>query len=77
MSKYETKGGQVTQGETYTRLMHHLEEMQNQCCVMAHLTRSMSSSKQDNALADGWIAMSELFKRVQYQVTTLAQGRLQ
>ncbi len=66
-----------TQGEQFAKLIDHLRSAQDDSAMLAHLTRSMSTSKKDNALADGWIAVSELLKRMIHQVTTLAQGKLQ
>ena len=66
-----------SQGEAFSLLLHHLAESQNQAAMLAHLTRAMSSSPKDRALADGWISVSELLKRLQYQVTAIAKGKLQ
>ena len=66
-----------TQGEQFAKLLEHLRQAQDDSAMLAHLTRSMSSSRKDTAVADGWIAVSELLKRVVYQVTTLGQGKLQ
>lgn len=64
-----------TQGEEFAKLLHHLRSAQDTSATLAHLTRAQGSKK-DHALADGWIAVSELLKRMIYQVTTIAQGRL-
>lgn len=66
-----------TQSEVYMRLLDKIRLCQDDAALLAHLTRSMSSSKKDHALADGWLAMSEMFKRVAYQITELAKGKLQ
>jgi hypothetical protein len=66
-----------TQGEAFAKLTEHLRLAQEDTAMLAHLTRAMSSSKKDVAVADGWIATSELLKRLIYQVTKLAQGKLQ
>lgn len=73
---YETKGGLPSHGETYARLMERLRGVQEDAAMLAHLTRAQGGRK-DNAVADGWIAVSELMKRVQYQVTELAKARMQ
>ena len=62
-----------TSGETYAKLMEHLRLAQEQAAMMAHLSRANS----DNKKADGWLLISELFKRVQHQVTELATRGLQ
>ena len=66
-----------THGEQFAKLIEHLRLAQEDSAMLAHLTRAQASSKKDNAVADGWIAVSELMKRLIYQVTKLAQGKLQ
>lgn len=66
-----------TQGEVFARMVERLRMVQEDAATLAHLTRSMSGSSKDRATADGWIAVSEMMKRVVYQVTQLAQGKLQ
>ena len=66
-----------TQGEQFAKLIEHLRLAQEDSAMLCHLTRSMSTSKKDNALADGWFAVEELLKRMIFQVTKLAQGKLQ
>ncbi len=70
-----TIGGVATRSETYTKLLHHLIECQEMCAVMAHL-HNTEDNKMDQLLAKGWLGMSELFKRMQHQVTELATGKL-
>lgn len=65
-----------TQGEIFARFIDRLKECQSDAAMMAHLTRAMGGSR-DGALADGWIAVSELLKRQIYQYTQLAKGHLQ
>lgn len=65
-----------TQGEQFTKLLHHLRSAQDDAAMLAHLTRAQGSKK-DHSVADGWIAVSELLKRLVYQVTELAKGKLQ
>ena len=67
----------LTQGEVFARLTDRLRQVQEDAATLAHLTRSMSSSSKDHAIADGWIAVSEMFKRINYQVIRLGQGKLQ
>ena len=65
-----------TQGEEFAKFIHHLSEAQSTAYMLAHLTRAMGSHK-DIALADGWTAVGELLKRMNWQVTQMAQGKLQ
>ena len=70
-----TKGGLATRSESYTKLLHHLIECQELCAVMSHL-HNTEDNNMDKLLAKGWLGMSELFKRMQHQVTELAMGKL-
>lgn len=69
--------GIPTQGESYAKITEYLRLAQEEAYTLSHLTRSMSSSSKDRALADGWFAVGELLKRVNFQVTEIAQGKLQ
>lgn len=61
-----------TTSEKFAELIEHLRKAQEAAAMLAHLTRD-----EDKLHAQGWIAVSELFKRTQLQVTKLAtQGRL-
>jgi hypothetical protein len=66
-----------THGEVFAKLIEDLAHAQEGAALLAHLTRAQSSSAKDTALADGWIAVSEMFKRVSFQVIKLGQGKLQ
>ena len=65
-----------TRGEAYSKLIYHIDEAMNQMATIAHLTRTEANVGKDRALADGWIAMVEMFKRVRHQITALAAGKL-
>ena len=73
---YETLAGLPTPGITYAKLMDHLREAQDCAALLAHLQKTEDGVR-DTAVGNGWLAIAELFRRVQAQVTTLAQGRLQ
>lgn len=66
-----------TQGESFAKLIEYLTKAQEEAYTLAHLARSMSTSRKDQAMADGWVSVGELLKRQIYQVTMLAQGKLQ
>jgi hypothetical protein len=62
-----------TKGEIFTQLLEHLRLAQENAATIAHLTRD-----DDHLHAQGWMAVSEMFKQVQVTVTTLAtKGTLQ
>lgn len=66
-----------TQGEEYTKLTEHIRLAQESAYTLSHLTRAMSGSSKDRAIADGWFAVGELLKRVNHQIISIAQGKLQ
>jgi hypothetical protein len=74
--KYETIAGLPTVGLTYARLHERLIGCQEDCAMISHLVRAEGSGSKNAALADGWHALSEMFKRVEHQVTMLATKRL-
>lgn len=66
-----------TQGEVFARITERLTQVQEDCSTLGHLTKSMSSSAKDTAVGDGWIAVGEMIKRINFQVIKLGQGKLQ
>lgn len=73
--RWETQGGLPTPALMYEQLLEHLRLAQENAAMLAHLQRTEDKVK-DMALANGWLAIAELFRRVEIQVTLLAQGRL-
>lgn len=75
MAKYETTLGVPTRGDTYAQLMEKLRESEELAAMMAHLHQTEGNTM-DELLAKGWLGIAELFKKVRFQITKLAQGRL-
>lgn len=73
---FPTLGGVVTRGETYAKLMHHINESQNLAAVLAHLHQT-EGTDMDRLLAKGWLGVSELFRVTGKKVTALAMNKLQ
>ena len=71
-----TFAGQPTRGETFAKLIHHLDEVRELCAVMSHLHRTEDNSI-DALLAQGWLGMAELFLRIRQRVVEMGKGRLQ
>jgi len=65
-----------TQGEAFSKLLHHMDEMMNQCATLAHLHRAQANEGKSRAIADGWIAVGEMMKRMRYQIVEMAKGKL-
>jgi hypothetical protein len=61
-----------TEGETYARIMEYLRKLQEETAMMAHLNKANDKHR----LALSWLAVSENIKKMQHQLTILAQGRL-
>lgn len=57
-----------TRGEAYSKLMEHLRRCQEEASTLSHL----HNANDDRKMAVGWLHMSEMFKKIQHQVTTLA-----
>jgi hypothetical protein len=72
----ESTGGVVTRGETFSKLLHHLDEARECASVMAHL-HNTEGNDADTLLAKGWLGVAELFLRLRHQVTELATKRMQ
>ena len=62
-----------TQGEAYSKLMEHLRKAQEESATLAHL----ANANDDRKLAQGWLVVSENFKRMQNTVTILARRGMQ
>lgn len=67
--------GIPTRSETYMQILENLIKVQEGCSMMAHLHQT-EDNQMDKLLAKGWLGMAELFRKVQFKVTELAQGRL-
>jgi hypothetical protein len=57
-----------TSGETFSQLIEHIAKAQEAAAMMAHLDRANDSAHR----AQGWLAVSEMFKLIRHQVTKLA-----
>lgn len=65
-----------TRGETYSKLMWHLEQAQEQAAMLKHL-HAAEGTGPDIVLAQGWMNVSEGLKRMQYNVMQFAKRGLQ
>lgn len=73
---FSTIGGIATKDEAYRKLMHHLEEAQNQALVIGHLW----NTEDDNAsklLAKGWYGVGEMLQMTREQIRQIAMRRMQ
>jgi len=70
--KYETTCGMPTEGETYAKLMEHLRESQECAAMLAHLHRANDRT----VTANGWLAVSEHLRKMQFTITNIAVGKM-
>lgn len=74
--KYETFAGVVTRGECYSKIIHLIDELRDQCCLMAHL-HNTEDSNADRLLAKGWLGINEMLGMFRAQVVQMGKGKLQ
>lgn len=65
-----------TRSEEYAKLMEHIRLAQESAAMLAHL-HSADGDAKGMLLAKGWLAVSDLMKRMQHNVIELAKGNLQ
>lgn len=73
---YETSAGRPTRGLMFQKLIDSLREAQDSAAMLAHLQKTEDGFR-DVLIAKGWLAISEMLRKMQHQVTLLGQGRLQ
>jgi hypothetical protein len=73
---FSTLGGVATKDEAYRKLMHHLEEAQNQALVIGHF-HNTEDNNMDKLLAKGWYGVGEMLHNAREQIRRLATGRMQ
>ena len=71
---FSTLGGVPTKDEAYRKLMHHLEEAQNQALVIGHFHQT-EDSNMDKLLAKGWYGVGEMIEMMRVQIREIAMRR--
>jgi hypothetical protein len=71
---FSTFAGVATRDEAYRKLMHHLEEAENQANVIGHLTNTETGG---GLLAKGWYGIGEMLHNARKQIMHLAMRRMQ
>ncbi len=69
---YETKGGHVSEADTFAQLLEHLRLAQEALSVLGHLRKANG----DEVTGQGFIAAGELMKLNIKTVTSLAVGKI-
>lgn len=70
-SKYETIGGQASEGVTFSVLIEHLRLAQEQAYVLGHLKKLNG----DELIGQGFLAIGENLKKTVALVTQLAMRK--
>lgn len=73
---FSTIGGVATKDEAYRKLVHHLEEAQNQALVIGHF-HNTEDSNMDKLLAKGWYGVGEMIEVMRRQVQEIAMRKMQ
>ena len=71
---YETRAGQVSEADTFTKLLEYLRLAEESCYTLGHITKAQGSAHE--LRGQGWLAVGEMLKLTQTQITKLATGRI-
>ena len=69
---YETRGGYVSEADTFSQLLEHLRLAEEGCYLLGHLRKAQD----DKLLGQGWLAIGEMLKMTQTNITNLATRKL-
>jgi hypothetical protein len=73
---FSTIGGVATKDEAYRKLMHHLEEAQNNALAIGHF----HNTEDDNIsklMAKGWYGVGEMLQLTREKIRQLAMRKMQ
>lgn len=73
---FSTIGGVATKDEAYRKLMHHLEESQNQALVIGHFYNT-EDDQRSKLLAKGWYGVGEMLSMTREHIRRVAMARMQ
>lgn len=68
---YETKGGSVSEGDTFAQLTEYLRLAEEACYTIGHL----SKANDDPIRGDGFLRMGQVLAKAREQLVTLATSR--
>jgi len=66
-----------TQGESFAKLIEYIRKAQEECATLSHLAGLQSHKPREQAIAKGWLIVSEQLKLMQRTVTKIGMGKLQ
>ena len=72
MAEYELKAGTLSEGETFMKILDLLRQAETQIDILGHYKKENG----DELIGQGFLAIGELIKKVQYNLTKLATGKI-
>lgn len=69
---YETRGGQISEADTFSQLLEHLRLAEEAAYTLGHLSKMQG----DDLRGQGFLAIGEMFKLTIINVTNLATKSL-
>ena len=73
---FSTIGGVATRDEAYRKLMHHLDEAQNNALAIGHF-HNTEDDHRSKLLAKGWYGVGEMLKMTKEKIRQIAMARMQ
>jgi hypothetical protein len=73
---FSTIGGMATKDEAYRKLMHHLEEAQNNALAIGHF-HNTEDDQRSKLLAKGWYGVGEMLALTRSKIRQLAMSKMQ
>lgn len=69
---YSTTGGQVSEADTFAQMLEYLRMAEEAAYTIGHLRKA----NDDELTGQGWLAIGEMLKMTQRNITKLATGAL-
>lgn len=69
---YSTTAGQVSESDTFAQMLEYLRMAEEAAYTIGHLRKA----NDDNLTGQGWLAIGEMLKLTQRNITKLATGPL-
>lgn len=69
---YSTTAGQVSESDTFAQMLEYLRMAEEAAYTIGHLRKA----NDDNLTGQGWLAIGEMLKLTQRNITKLATGSL-
>ncbi len=70
--KYELKGGTLSEGDTFAKIIDLLRQVEEQCYILGHYKKENG----DELIGQGFLAIGEMMRMTNLNVTNLATGKI-